>query len=1104
MGGDYKMNTIFDVLRHAKKRRQSPFLKNNYREEAAMQQPNRISIIFLLIIGIIFTITCWAGTTGKIAGTVIDAVSGKPLPGANVIVNGTELGSATDVQGHYTILYVTPGVYEVEVLVIGYAITKAQGVQVQIDQTARVNFELEIEAIEGGVVNVIAERRIVKRDVATSVVAITASEVEALPVSNINNVIGLQAGIRGDMEIRGGGADEALFLMDGVTLRDPRNNKPVSGIALSAIKEISVERGGFNAEYGQVRSGIVNVVTREGAKTGYHGNLEMKYSPPTPKHFGISPFDPNSGLLRPFYDDAVCWTGTANGEPFTDDNGNGEWDTGESFTDYNGDGSRNYWDTYTQNQYAEFEGWNSISRKLMTDNDPTNDLSPTAAQRLFMWQTRKQPEYKPDYDIDAGFGGPVPVVSEMLGNLRFYTTYRQHREMLMVPLTRDDYVDYDWSLKLTSDISSSMKLMVSGLIGKQYTMQENWSYNYIRYPSEIANLMNEDLGQLFGTGEFSLADIGHKSLALKLTHALSSKTYYEVSFEHFRRDYDTHPPAARDSARIYEVVPGYKVDEAPFGYDFDYETGIFGKMAFGGFTCKRRDNTLATANTVKIDLSSQVNFNNLVKTGFEFIYNDIDFDYGYLQNYKNDKWGDHIQFKAQPIRSALYLQDKLETNELVVNLGLRLDYSNSNTDWWNISPYDEDFFTSNYSEDIEYPMEKSKPQWQLSPRLGIAHPITEYSKFYFNYGHFKQMPSYETMFRIGRTSDRILKNYGDPNLILAKTISYELGYDHLLLNNFLFQVAAFYHDIFDQQNNTQYASVGGIAYTQTTSNSYEDIRGIEFSLRKSQGRWWTFFGNYTYQVSTTGHFGREEVYQDPSKQKEYDEQTTNLYQERPIPRPYARFNLSLHMPDDFGPAIKELYPLGGYNANLLLDWQAGEWVTWNPKQYSAVEFNVQKTDDFNAILRLSKVFNIRKLRILVYADIDNLTNYMQMSLQNFGGKASDSELYYRSLHLPESNAYDNIPGSDRVGTYRKKNVAYQPMESRGSLDSPGEPEVIYYYLETKDYWEYIDNDWQLVEQAKIDKILKDKAYIDMPNFDSFTFLDPRQVFFGVRLSYDFR
>jgi hypothetical protein len=77
-------------------------------------------------------------------------------------------------------------------------------------------------------------------------------------------------------------------------LRDPGNNKPITAVALSSIQEVSIERGGFNAEYGQVRSGIVNIVGKEGSVNEYFGSIQLKYSPATPKHFGISVYDPNS------------------------------------------------------------------------------------------------------------------------------------------------------------------------------------------------------------------------------------------------------------------------------------------------------------------------------------------------------------------------------------------------------------------------------------------------------------------------------------------------------------------------------------------------------------------------------------------------------------------------------------------------------------------------------------------------------------------------------------------------------------------------------------------------------------------------------------------
>jgi outer membrane receptor protein involved in Fe transport len=1063
-------------------------------------------LIILILLGA--GIPLWSGTTGKIAGTVTDKETGDPLPGANVIVAGTTLGAAADMNGQYTILQVPPGVYDVTVSVIGYAKTTIQDVRVRIDQTARADFDIEIQEIQFGEITVVAERNIIKDDVATSVVAVTPGEIEALPISNVSSVVDLQAGVESGMRIRGAGADESLFLVDGITLRDPRNNQPITSIALSSIKEVSIERGGFNAEYGQVRSGIVNVVTQDGSKTDYQANMEFKYSPPHKKFLGISPFDVNSNYLRPYYDDEVCWTGTR-GEDFEDLNANQYWDEGEPFTDINGDGRWTGWDKYTQRQYPEFVGWNQISEDLLTDSDPTNDVSAYGAQQVFKYETRKQPDYsQPDYDIDAGFGGPVPVVSDKLGDLRFFTTYRRHREMLLVPLSREDYVDYDWSMKLISDLSPSMKLTVSGLIGKRYTMQQNWSYTYIMPYQVVGAIAGSGLyspSTLFGTGMFSVVDIGHKNIAAKLTHLLSPETFYEVSVEHFIRDYYGRPPRDRDKTTLTEVVDGYFVDEAPYGYDNDDVLGISG-MIFGGFTCKRRDNTRVSATTLKADMTSQINFSNLIKTGAEFVYNRLDFDYGEIANYARERYEQHIDYVAEPLRAALYVQDKLETKGFIMNAGLRLDYSNSNTDWWDVDPYDRTFFSAKYSEDNNYSMTESKSQWQLSPRLGISHPITENSKLFFNYGHFKQMPSYETLFQTARATDGRMYTFGDPNLTLAKTISYELGYDHSLFDTYLIQVAAFYHDIYDKQDQTRYTAISGTVYQKTTSNDYQDIRGFELTLRKNAGRWWTFFGNYTYQVTTSGHFGRDQIYQNPSDQKRYDEATVNLYQLRPSPSPYARLNLTLKTPSDFGPEVANLHVLGGYLANILFTWTAGGYRTYNPLNASGITNNVQDTDYLNTILRFSKTFHINKFRIQAFVDINNLFNHKRMSLSNFGGKNDDGVLYWQSLHLPESVAYDNIPGHDRYGDYRQPGVAYQPVEGRAIINYEtfiGEPGVIYYDKSTGIYMDYNDGAWAPVEKDRINKILDDKAYIDMPNVDSFTFLNPRQIFFGLRVTFDF-
>ncbi|MBN1997571.1 TonB-dependent receptor [candidate division KSB1 bacterium] len=1048
----------------------------------------------LMYIIILTTSVAFAGTTGKIAGRVIDEATGDPLPSVNVVVDGTMLGAATDSQGYYTILHVPPGTYNLRASFIGYSRTTINDVRVLIDQTARVDFKLKMETISGEEITVVADKNLVREDVATSVTSFTNEQVDVLPLVSVAQVVELQAGVEEGMVIRGGGADESLFQIDGVTLRDPRTNMPITGIALSAIKEISIERGGFNAEYGQVRSGIVNVVTKEGGTKGYSGTVTVKLSPPAAKQFGISPFDPNSMWMRPFLDPDVCWTGTQNGE----------------------------WDYYTQRQYPQFEGWNAISEDLMTNNDPGDDLSPTGAQKVWTFQHRRRPKTdQPDYNIDAGFGGPVPFIGKYLGNLRFYTSYRHQREMLLIPLSRDDYVDYDWSLQLTSDINQSIKLKLSSLIGNTENVAINATDNqfystefginghnywnptdYMRTPLQIASVTNEQRpGRIFSDSWYCPATVGHKSFAVKMTHILSPKTFYEAGIEYIARDYFTQPITARDESPIYEIVPGYFVDEAPFGWSSKVLTGLDG-MFFGGHTGTVRDYSKISATTLKFDLSSQVNFNNLVKTGFEFVYNDLNLDYGEVNNFTNSR--NYVQMRKFPFRGAFYVQDKMEAMGFIVNLGLRLDYVNSNTSWVNLSPFDKSYFSAKYNPTSDYTAQDAEPKLSVSPRLGISHPITENSKLFFNYGHFKQLPTYDEIFRLSRGSSNQINNIGDPNLGMASTVSYELGYDHVLYNNYLVQLAAFYHDITDQFAYASYVSAdASINYDLATNNSYEDIRGFELTLRRSSGNWWTGYANYTYQVNTAGHFGTAEVYQDPSLQRKYERETKNMYQERPIPAPYARAGLTFLSPKTFGPQLVGCHPFEQWSLTMQADWRAGEWITWNPLGFREIAQNVQVKDWYNMTLRLNKTFSINKIKLSFFVEVNNLLNTKRLSGAGFYD-SNDQIDYFESLHLPESRAYNNIVGDDRVGEYRKEGVAYQPIKRQGTVADLADPElsVIYYELTSKRYMEFTNGQWQQVPGGKMDQILKDKAYIDMPNMTSFNFLNPRQVFFGIRTSFD--
>ena len=1060
------------------------------------------------------------GTTGKIMGRITDQSTGDPLPGANILIEGTTIGAAADMGGEYTILHIPPGTYSVEVSVIGYTKVVVNDVRVRIDQTSKVDVQLSMEAVEGEAVTVIADKNLIKDDVSTSVVAISSDEVEELPFSNVKDVVALQAGIQNGLEIRGGGADQALIQVDGITLRDPRNNQPISGIALSSIQEISVERGGFNAEYGQVRSGLVNIVAKEGSKGAYHGTATFKYSPPQAKNFGLSPYDANSMWNRPYLDDQVCWTGTSS------------------------------WDYYTRTQYPDFRGWDQVSLESMLDTDPSNDVSPAGAQRVYKWQHRKQPVTdQPDYNIDAGFGGPVPFVSHMLGDLRFFASYRQERTMLLVPLARDDYLDYDFNLKINSNISPAMKLTLTGLTGKSYTIAINddddrffgtefgpssvpyWSPTlYMITPFQIAKVTDEARpARIFSNSFYSPTEINQNIYSAKLSHTLNQKTFYEVSLEYLERHYQTGPVADR-STELYQIIAptqtlpyegwmpdkpgayygGYWADESPNGFDTQAKSGIGGTMGvFGAHTSEARDSSKIKATTFKFDLTSQVDHSNLLKTGLEFVYYDLHLYYGVV----NEAVGQVLWVNTHyfPVRGAVYVQDKLEPEGLgfIINLGLRMDFSNANTDWVSPdSPFDVAYFSAKYEPDQSYNPQKTKTDISLSPRLGISHPITENSKLFFNYGHFKQLPTYEELLRVGRDpGGGAIRNYGNPNLALAKTISYELGYDHVLFNSYLIQAAAFYHDITDQQSFVNYVNKDeSVNYSQAANNSYEDIRGFELSIRKSTGRWWSGFANYTYQVNTSGYFDRQNVFEKVFEQRQEDERTRNLYQKKPIPQPYARVNVMFHTPTDFGPDWSGLNPLGDWSANLIYNWKAGEYIDWNPKNDPDVYDNVQVKDYHDMILRVNKTFNFSKVRLTCFVEINNLLNIKRLSGASFYDILSPVDFlpYMESLHFPKSENYDNIPGDDRVGDVRKDGVDFQPIEQVGNVEDIGAPDetVIYWDINTSEYMYFVDGAWAPVPEDRINQVLDDKAYIDMPNQSSFDFLNPRQWFFGVRLSFN--
>ncbi len=1058
-----------------------------------------LTLVFLVLFAPLFG---FAGTTGKITGTITDADNREPLPGVNVVIEGTTLGAVTDLNGYYVILNVPPGTYTLKASYIGYTPQRLTGLSVKIDLTTTVDFKLKPEVLAGDEVVVVAQRPIVVKDISASLANLSDVDYKALPMVSVAEVIGLQAGVRlsnGSLEIRGGGASQTAFVLNGVTLRDERDNTPYTAISYTSVEDVQIQTGGFNAEFGNIRSGLVNIVTKDGKKDRYSLNVISRYSPVTQKRFGASPNARDSYWIRPYVDPDVAWTGTESGA----------------------------WDAYTRRQFPKFDGWNAIALQLLKDNIPGNDITPEAAQRVFLWQHRRNLDIvDPDYDFDASIGGPVPLVSEKLGGLRFLASYRTAQEMYVIPLSKDGYRDFNMQLKMTTDLSAKMKLVVEGLRARSVGTNDNNTGlpGIFRSPESIAAQLNRLSfieTRIFATDYWAPSAITRTSLGAKFTHVISPSTFYEATLHRFESQYRTAPGRGRNTSELFLFGNNYLVDEGPFGFQPKSSVAING-MRMGVGMSNSRDSSNVAVYSAKVDFSSQFDRYNQIKSGIELVYTDNNVNYASVDEFlpsgrSRSKW------HTFPLRGAFYVQDKLEFEGMIANVGLRLDYSHAGGSWYVYDVYNN-AFSSERSLGLDTLLEKESTErlFNVSPRLGVAFPITENSKLYFNYGHFRQLPTPENLFLVRRFSDNnAVTRLANPNLPLPKTVAYELGYEQNLADQFLVRLAGYYKDIALQSRLVNYLSRDSkVNYSVTEPNNYQDIRGFELTFNKNRGNWLQGFVNYTYQVQTAGNFGFSQYFENPAEQRRYERETRSNYQEKPVPQPYARANIYFFSPAKFGPQIAGQHPLADIRVNFLADWQSGFRFTWTGGgSIPGIVNNVQWRDYRNVDLRLSKSFKAFAANIQLFMDVNNVFNIKDMtaSPSNVGYgfiDTNDYNDYMKSLHLPAEIAdplgYGNVPGNDRPGIFRKDGVAFVPIayvnDAAALPKTPPSLEtgrrLLYYVRATGEYMEFQNGALSKADAAFVNQVLKDKAYIDMPNQGFLTFLNPRDVFFGVNISFD--
>ncbi len=202
-----------------------------------------------------------------VKGRIFDAESGESMPYTNVFISGTNIGTMAFTDGFYIIKGLRPGTYTIKASYISYAIG-TQTVVLAPGEVLNLDFQLDVQAIMADPLEIQAERALVEVDRTGSSHYITSKQMEAMPLDQMVDMIATTPGVTlqdNEIHIRGGRADDTMFVVDGMSVNDPLAGGGYGyTIDPSIINEIEVLTGGFNSEYGQAVSGVVNISTKEG------------------------------------------------------------------------------------------------------------------------------------------------------------------------------------------------------------------------------------------------------------------------------------------------------------------------------------------------------------------------------------------------------------------------------------------------------------------------------------------------------------------------------------------------------------------------------------------------------------------------------------------------------------------------------------------------------------------------------------------------------------------------------------------------------------------------------------------------------------------------
>ncbi len=469
-----------------------------------------------------------------------------------------------------------------------------------------------------------------------------------------------------------------------------------------------------------------------------------------------------------------------------------------------------------------------------------------------------------NYNMQGSLSGPIPGTNDRL------TLFLNGRYVY------DDGYLYGYRNYLTTGVKSDGSLVAMNW-SKRWLGQANLSYSAsssFKFNAEILYSKDnfQDYEHFFKWNpEGSVKKFSNSyNATFTMTHTISNKSFYTIKLSNFFKDFNEY---------LYENPLDSRYIHPDSLRTIGYAFITKGTNLHRFF---RETNTLIG----KIDFTSQVTENHLVKFGIEGRKHNLKFDdYNleplrinnipvepFVPSIPDADTPNRTKYISEPIEFSVYLQDKIEFNNVIINIGLRLDYFDAKgkvlvdpTDPNINLPLRSELEKLSLAERESYFYKNSTPKWSLGPRFGIAYPISEKGVLHFSYGQFLQIPTFSYLFNRG---PYLVPNtgsgygpYGNPDLEPQKTIMYEIGFKQEFFDDFTLDVTGFYRDIRHWITAGPLISTRNlVTYSRFINKDYSNVKGITLNLNKRFNNHYSIDLNYTYQVAEGSNSNPEDEF----------------------------------------------------------------------------------------------------------------------------------------------------------------------------------------------------------------------------------------------------